>query len=201
MDLQRMCIVENKSSSTCSLRASTKEKRGPNAYLKESRSKYAPVCTAEGANEGAERSEDGTHVFEAICRESGWSFGRYRSTSSETTFIARSGQWELGWRYAVQFFVVIYTQYSLLGIIVHDIPERKRLVQISDAHKGKVSGLCWAEGDRLLSCGVDRNVKLWDTRTLSDANGDMDVDAGPSEVGCNSLALTSSSICDRKGCL
>ncbi|KAL5478492.1 SOF1 [Sanghuangporus weigelae] len=66
-------------------------------------------------------------------------------------------------------------------IIVHDVPLRRHLLRLPGAHKGKVSGLCWAEGDRLLSCGVDRNVKLWDTRTLSDADGDMDVDAGPSE--------------------
>ncbi|KAI5115053.1 hypothetical protein M0805_005214, partial [Coniferiporia weirii] len=66
-------------------------------------------------------------------------------------------------------------------IIVHDVPQRKHLLRLSGAHKGKVSGLCWSEGDRLLSCGVDRNVKLWDTRTSSDADGDMDVDAGPSE--------------------
>ena len=42
--------------------------------------------------------------------------------------------------------------------------------------------MCWSDGDKLLSCGVDRTVKLWDTRTLSDANGEMEVDAGPSEV-------------------
>ena len=29
---------------------------------------------------------------------------------------------------------------------------------------------------------MDRTVKLWDTRTLSDADGEMEVDAGPSEV-------------------
>ena len=69
-----------------------------------------------------------------------------------------------------------------LDIIVHDVPQRRHLLHLSGAHKGKVSGLCWAEGDRLLSCGVDRNVKLWDTRTVSDADGSMDVDAGPSEV-------------------
>ncbi|THG99914.1 hypothetical protein EW145_g7169 [Phellinidium pouzarii] len=66
-------------------------------------------------------------------------------------------------------------------IIVHDVPQRQHLLRLSGAHKGKVSGLCWADGDRLLSCGVDRNVKLWDTRTSSDANRDMDVDSGPSE--------------------
>ena len=67
-------------------------------------------------------------------------------------------------------------------IIVHDIPQRKHLVKLPGAHKGKVTGMCWSDGDKLLSCGVDRTVKLWDTRTLSDADGEMEVDAGPSEV-------------------
>lgn len=67
-------------------------------------------------------------------------------------------------------------------IVVHDVPQRSHLLKVPSAHKGKVSGLCWAEGDKLLSCGVDRTVKLWDTRTSSDANGNMEVDAGPSEV-------------------
>ena len=47
---------------------------------------------------------------------------------------------------------------------------------VNDAHKGKISGVCFADENRLLSCGVDRNVKLWDTREV-DENG-----AGPSEV-------------------
>ena len=49
-------------------------------------------------------------------------------------------------------------------------------MRVNDAHKGKVSGVCFSDEHRLLSCGVDRNVKLWDTREV-DENG-----AGPSEV-------------------
>lgn len=45
---------------------------------------------------------------------------------------------------------------------MHNITEKKHLHQIQGAHKGKVSGLCFADGDRLLSCGVDCNIKLWD---------------------------------------
>lgn len=48
------------------------------------------------------------------------------------------------------------------GIIVHNIAEQKHVHQIQGAHKGKVSGLCFADNDRLLSCGVDCNIKLWD---------------------------------------
>lgn len=45
---------------------------------------------------------------------------------------------------------------------MHNIAEQKHSHQIQGAHKGKVSGLCFADGDRLLSCGVDCNIKLWD---------------------------------------
>ncbi|KIP10773.1 hypothetical protein PHLGIDRAFT_33686 [Phlebiopsis gigantea 11061_1 CR5-6] len=61
------------------------------------------------------------------------------------------------------------------GLIVHDIAQRTHLMRVNDAHKGKVSGVCFSDEHRLLSCGVDRNVKLWDTREV-DENG-----AGPSE--------------------
>ncbi|KZS88606.1 WD40 repeat-like protein [Sistotremastrum niveocremeum HHB9708] len=50
-------------------------------------------------------------------------------------------------------------------IILHDLPLRQQLVRFPNAHKGKVSALCFADEDRLLSCGVDRNVKLWDVRS------------------------------------
>lgn len=54
------------------------------------------------------------------------------------------------------------------GIIVHDLSHRIHLRNYSQAHKGKVSGICFAGGsDRLLSCGVDRSVKLWDTSSDS----------------------------------
>ncbi|KAF9238927.1 WD40 repeat-like protein [Melanogaster broomeanus] len=48
------------------------------------------------------------------------------------------------------------------GVIVHNIAEQKQSHQIQGAHKGKVSGLCFADGNRLLSCGVDSEVRLWD---------------------------------------
>ncbi|RDB28282.1 DDB1- and CUL4-associated factor 13 [Hypsizygus marmoreus] len=47
------------------------------------------------------------------------------------------------------------------GLILHNLSTRRQLFKVPQAHKGKVSGLCFAEGERLLSCGVDRNVKLW----------------------------------------
>jgi WD40 repeat protein len=52
-----------------------------------------------------------------------------------------------------------------LGIVIHDLAERKPLHKIQNAHKGKVSGLCFTPEGKLLSCGVDRNVKLWSPGT------------------------------------
>jgi WD repeat and SOF domain-containing protein 1 len=65
-----------------------------------------------------------------------------------------------------------------VGVILHNIAQRTRLLRLTTAHKGKVSGLCYAaDKDRLLSCGVDRNIKLWDISSLGD--GDESTD-GPS---------------------
>jgi WD40 repeat protein len=52
---------------------------------------------------------------------------------------------------------------AMVGIIMHNLSSRKEILKIPQAHKGKVSGLCFSPdgGERLLSCGVDRNVKLW----------------------------------------
>ncbi|KAL0946283.1 hypothetical protein HGRIS_012534 [Hohenbuehelia grisea] len=46
------------------------------------------------------------------------------------------------------------------GVIVHHLARRSQLLHLPQAHKGKVSGISFS-GDRLLSCGVDRTVKLW----------------------------------------
>ena len=51
--------------------------------------------------------------------------------------------------------------FFLTGLIVHNLSSREQIVKLPQAHKGKVSGLCFADGNRLLSCGVDRNIKLW----------------------------------------
>jgi DDB1- and CUL4-associated factor 13 len=55
---------------------------------------------------------------------------------------------------------------------LHDLPQREVFLKLLNAHKGKVSGLCFADEERLLSCGVDRNIKLWDVRkTITDNSG------------------------------
>jgi WD40 repeat protein len=51
----------------------------------------------------------------------------------------------------------------MVAIILHNLSTRSQVFHVPHAHKGKVSGLCFSpdQGRALLSCGVDRNVKLW----------------------------------------
>ncbi|KAG9030008.1 rRNA-processing protein sof1 [Tulasnella sp. JGI-2019a] len=56
-------------------------------------------------------------------------------------------------------------------IIVHDLPTRTKLLRFPGAHRGVVSGMCFVDQERLLSCGVDQMVKLWDVKTTSDGDG------------------------------
>lgn len=62
-------------------------------------------------------------------------------------------------------------KYSI-DIIMHDLSSRHITTKIPKAHKGKVSGLCYASADTLLSCGVDRTVKLW---SISDNSSEDNV--------------------------
>lgn len=59
----------------------------------------------------------------------------------------------------------------MIGIIVHDLPTRSKLVSLPGAHKGIISGMTFAGEGRLLSCGVDKVVRLWDINTTSDGDG------------------------------
>lgn len=51
--------------------------------------------------------------------------------------------------------------YVVTDIILHNLMTRQITKRFPQAHKGKVSGVCYASADRLLSCGVDRTIKLW----------------------------------------
>jgi len=56
---------------------------------------------------------------------------------------------------------------NVSDIIIHDLQQRTEILTLRGAHKGKASGLCFGgeKGDRFLSCGVDKTVKLWNTPT------------------------------------
>lgn len=70
------------------------------------------------------------------------------------------------------------------GLILHDLPQRRRVVHVENAHMGKISGICFADNDRLLSCGVDRNIKLWN---INPSEEDMaEGGTGPSTVRLHS---------------
>lgn len=100
------------------------------------------------------------------------------SRRPESLTAVASGSWDGGMcvSWTQLGYLYLDTMFSTTGLIVHDIARRTHSMNVSDAHKGKISGVCFADEHRLLSCGVDRNVKLWDTREV-DENG-----AGPSEV-------------------
>jgi WD40 repeat protein len=64
-------------------------------------------------------------------------------------------------------------------IILHNAGRRTHLTKIAGVHQGKISSLCWADDHRVLSCGADRNIEMWDVRLDAplDSSG-----AGPSHV-------------------
>ncbi|KAG9082434.1 rRNA-processing protein sof1, partial [Ceratobasidium sp. UAMH 11750] len=76
-------------------------------------------------------------------------------------------------------------------IIVHDLAEQRQLIKFPGAHKGTVSAITYAEGPRLLSCGVDRTVKLWDTTVPAQGDGEQPARAPlnvyPGKVAFNAI--------------
>lgn len=68
---------------------------------------------------------------------------------------------------------------SELEIIMHNVAQRTQIAKVPGAHKGKLSGICWADENRLLSSGVDKTVKMWDMRSSPEMSSPG---AGPSEV-------------------
>lgn len=72
-----------------------------------------------------------------------------------------------------------FTRTAVSEIILHNAARRTHVAKIAGAHQGKISGLCWADDHRVLSCGADKNIKLWDVQLEAslDASG-----AGPSQV-------------------
>jgi len=76
-------------------------------------------------------------------------------------------------------------------IIVHDLKTQTHSLKLRGAHKGKTSGLCFAgeNVEKLLSCGVDRNVKLWNVTTEQDpeAESSTPLNVYPSKTAFNSI--------------
>ena len=66
---------------------------------------------------------------------------------------------------------------TALDIVIHDLQQRTEILTLRGAHKGKASGLCFSgeNGDRFLSCGVDKTVKLWNTPS----GLEQDTEVGP----------------------
>ena len=67
---------------------------------------------------------------------------------------------------------------GLIEIILHNVARRTQIAKIPGAHKGKLSGICWADENRILSSGVDKTVKMWDMRSSPEMSSPG---AGPSE--------------------
>jgi DDB1- and CUL4-associated factor 13 len=68
-------------------------------------------------------------------------------------------------------------------IILHHLAQRIALRSFPHAHSAKVSGLCFADDSRLLSCGHDRAVKLWSL----DGDSSDPVSVFPTNAPLNSI--------------
>ncbi|KAJ3566793.1 hypothetical protein NP233_g6782 [Leucocoprinus birnbaumii] len=70
-----------------------------------------------------------------------------------------SGSWGGGTYSSVSCRVVLTD--GSTDVIMHNLSTRQVTKKIPQAHKGKITGLSYASADRLLSCGVDRTIKMW----------------------------------------
>lgn len=66
----------------------------------------------------------------------------------------------------------VNNELNLSEILVHSLSRRKVIQNIHGAHRGKVSGLCMAQGDRMLSASHDRSIKLWRLKLPNMDDGD-----------------------------
>lgn len=73
------------------------------------------------------------------------------------------------------------------GFLLHNIAEQKQIYRVRDAHKGKISGLCFSEGNRIISCGIDANIKIWDTSPQEEVSHPTPLTAFPGKSPFNSI--------------
>jgi WD repeat and SOF domain-containing protein 1 len=70
-------------------------------------------------------------------------------------------------------------------IILHDLPQRRHIMRVQ-AHKGMLTGLCFTGESGILSCGLDKTVKMWnvseESSGIGSVEGAAEAEAGPSEV-------------------
>ncbi|KAI0268055.1 WD40 repeat-like protein [Russula aff. rugulosa BPL654] len=120
-----------------------------------------PFCPSARTYPRAERGQNGEHVLQAIHRGARGHADAVEVLSRRPNTITdiASASWDG-------------------EIILHNTGRRPHVTKIAGAHQGKISGLCWADDHRLLSCGVDKNIKMWDVRAeiSLDSSG-----AGPSQ--------------------
>ena len=175
-------LTENICSATCTFFPPTRPARRSNAYAQKFGSLTTSIRPSPRTHSRAERSKNGAHVLQAVHRGTRGPWRCSRGALTSTELHHRCRECKLGRR------CVSGEQYKFTSdlklhseIILHNVGRRTHLTKIAGAHQGKISGLCWADDQRVLSCGADRNIKMWDTRLEAplDSSG-----AGPSHVRC-----------------
>lgn len=76
--------------------------------------------------------------------------------------------------FSPSFLICFYAKW--VEILLHDLPQQQVYLKFLNAHQGKISGLAFSNQnpDRLLSCGVDKTVKLWDVgKQVENSDGMM----------------------------
>lgn len=157
-----LSFSENLSSATCTLRASASASRRSYTDAQKFGSITTSLFPSSRAYSRAKRGKNGAHVLQAVYCITRGTFRCCGSARTSPKLHHRHRQCKLGRRYGY----VVCTSSPLTNtpfseIIVHNAGRRTHLAKIPGAHKGKVSGLSWADENRILSCGVDRNIKMW----------------------------------------
>ena len=157
-----LSFSENLGSATCTLCASACASRRSYTDSQKFGSITTSLFPSSRAYPRAKRGKNGTHVLQAVYCVTRRTFRCCGSARTSPKLHHRHRERKLGRRYG---YVVCtssqFTNTAFSEIIVHNAGRRSHIAKIPGAHKGKISGLCWADENRILSCGVDRNIKMW----------------------------------------